>query len=156
MNQFLPTGGFEWVSPDTNYNVPDDSKIGYILEVDLEYPSYLHDKHNDLPSCPEHSKPDGSKQSKLLTTLHPKKNYIIHYRNLKQALRNGLILTKVHKVLKFNQSPWLKPYIDFNSSMRAEATNEFERNFYKLMNNSVYGKTMENVRKHVDVRLLTK
>ena len=75
--------GFEWLSPDTNYNVPDGSKIGYILEVDLEYPSYLHDKHNDLPFCPEHSKPDGSKQSKLLTTLYPKKNYIIHYRNLK-------------------------------------------------------------------------
>ena len=86
MSQFLPMGDFQWVSPDANYDVSDDSKIGYILEVDLDYPSHLHDKHNDLSFCPEHSKPHGSKQPKLFTTLYPKKNYIIHYRNLKQTL----------------------------------------------------------------------
>lgn len=155
----LPYDDFEWVNDIENFNVfsvDNDSSEGYILEVDLDYPSEIHDSHNDLPFCPEHLKPPQSSQQKLLATLLPKKNYVIHYRALKQALLNGLQLIKIHKILKFKQSAWLKSYIDLNSSMRAEAKNAFEMNLFKLMNNAVFGKTMENVRKRVDVKLLTK
>ncbi|XP_051167626.1 uncharacterized protein LOC127285571 [Leptopilina boulardi] len=159
MVQPLPYGGFEWVQVDDNFdfNISDDSPFGYILEVDLDYPIELHNSHSDFPFCSEHSNPPSeSKQAKLLTTLNPKRKYIIHYRVLKQVLANGLKLVKIHRVMQFNQSTWLKPYIDFNTAKRAKATNEFEKNLFKLMNNAVYGKTMENVRKHVDVKLVTK
>ncbi|XP_051159269.1 uncharacterized protein LOC127280359 [Leptopilina boulardi] len=158
MAQALPIGGFKWIAnPDEtfDFNVPDDSSVGYMLEVDLEYPESLHDSHKDLPFCAVNAKPPMSKQEKLLTTLLPKEKYVMHYRALKQALGNGLKLVKIHRVLQFNQSQWLKPYIDYNTAMRTTAKNEFEKNLFKLMNNAVYGKTMENVRKHVDIKLVT-
>ena len=157
--QALPFGIFEWVlnvDNSFNFNISDDSSVGYILEVDLDYPEELHNTHSDFPFCPEHSKPPGSKQEKLLTTLLPKRKHVLHYRALKKAIANGLKILKFYRVLRFNQSQWLKPYIDFNISMRTSAKNEFEKNLFKLMNNAVYGKTMKNVRKHIDVKLVTK
>ncbi|KAK9869282.1 hypothetical protein WA026_003035 [Henosepilachna vigintioctopunctata] len=157
MTQYLPYDDFEWT--DTNIDVTqvsDDSPEGYILQVDLEYPQNLHNLHKDFPFCAEHRNPPGSNLKKLMTTLFDKKEYILHYRSLKQALKNGLILTKIHKVLKFKQAPWLKPYIDLNSELRREAVSIFAKNQYKLANNAVYGKTMENVRRYRDVKLVSK
>ena len=168
MCQPLPTHDFKWVEPLDVFQVSDDSETGYILEVDLDYPAHLHDKHSDYPLAPERKviTPDmlspycqalgqnGSSHEKLLPNLLPKTNYVVHYRNLKFYLSQGLVLKHVHRVLSFQQSPWLKPYIQFNTQKRKEAKNDFEKDFFKLLNNSVFGKTMENLRKHIDVKLV--
>ena len=87
--------------------------------------------------------------------MRNKENYVVHIRALKQALNHGLILKKVRKLIQFNQKAWLKPHIDMNIKLRTKAKNDFEKDFFKLMNNSVFGKTMENVRKHRDIKLVT-
>ena len=178
MSQYLPTGGFKWLAKNQIDKIDlakykEDSNKGLILEVDLEYPKELHDLHNDYPLAAEKVKVNKDMLSnycqeiankfkvstglvhKLIPTLSNKEKYVLHYRNLQLYTDLGLKLSKVHRVLEFNQSPWLKEYIDFNTEKRTNAKNAFEKDFFKLMNNSVFGKTMENIRKRVDVRLVT-
>jgi len=113
----------------------------------------LHDLHKDYPFCPERI--TINKVEKLIPTLCNKKNYVIHYKALKQCLKHGLKLKKIHKVLTFDESNKLKNYIDNNTKLRALAKSDFEKDFFKLMNNSVFGKTMENKRNRVDIKLVT-
>ena len=96
-----------------------------------------------------------NKCSNLVCALYDKENYVIHIRALTQVLNNGLVLKKAHRVIKFYQDAWLKPYINMNTKLRMEAKNDFEKDLFKLMNNSVFGKTMENVRNHRDIKIVT-
>ena len=176
MVQPLPICDFKWVEDFTSLDVmsvADDGEMGYILEVDLEYPKELHDLYNDYPLAPEKMtihpamlspyqqdlkqelqyKP--AKVEKLLPNLWNKERYVVHYRNLKFYIEQGMKLTKIHRVLQFKQEAWLKPYIEKNTILRAAAVNGFEKDFFKLMNNSVFGKTMEDVRRRIDVKLMT-
>ena len=178
MSQYLPTGSFRWITEKQINKIDlakckEDGKKGLILEVDLEYPKELNNLHNDYPLAAEKVrvtkdmlseycnkiaakyKISTGLVSKLIPNLRNKEKYVLHYRNLQLYLDLGLKLTKVHRVLEFDQSPWLKQYIDFNTEKRKNAKNFFEKDFFKLMNNSVFGKTMENLRKRVDVRLVT-
>ena len=111
------------------------------------------DLHNDLLFLLERMKTE--KVEKLVANLRDKTEYVIHIRNLKQALNHRLVLKKVDRVIKFNQNAWLKPYIDMNTDLRKKAKNGIEKDFFKLINNAVFGKTMENVRKHRDIKLAT-
>ena len=176
MSQYLPTGNFKWMSDKEIKKInlrkyKADGKNGLILEVDLEYPQELHDLHN--PVCPAKVKVSNDMLSgyckkiaekynisiglvsKLIPTLKDKKEYVLHYHNLQLYLDLGLKIKKVHRVLEFNQSPWLKQYIDFNNEKRKHAKNSFEKDFFKVMNDRVFGKTMENLCKRVGVRLVT-
>ena len=172
MSQPMPTRNFDWVDySEKLLDTPPDSSIGYFLEVDLEYPASLHSEHNDNPLAPEKLTITRDQMSpyqqklieelgvsmsceKLVPNLMGKSRYILHYRNLQLYLLLGMKITKVHKVLEFEQSPWMQPYIQKNTQLRTQAKNDFEKDFFKLMNNAVFGKTMENVRKRVNVKLL--
>ena len=134
-------------------NCNENSDIRYFLEVDVEYPRKLFDSHKDLPFLPERKKLQ--KVEKLVCSIEDKEKYAIHIKALKQALNHELILKEVNRVIKFTQKAWLKQYIDMNIKLREKAKSEFEKDFFKLMNNSVFGKTMENVRKHRDIKLVT-
>lgn len=160
MSQYLPYGDFYWMSDEEirTYNVfgaNEESEYGYILEVDINYPVNLHDLHNDLPFCPSNHKPTAlSSGEKLIADFSPKYKYPIHYRNLQQCIRNGLELSKIHRILRFKQSPWLKKYIDINTHHRTQAKTSFEKDFFKLLNNAVYGKTIENVENRKNIKLV--
>ena len=155
MSQPLPTGGFKWVdvNPNEISKLATRTDKGYLLEVDVSYPKELHNSHNDLPFLCERIEINGVE--KLVPNLRDKKNYIIHIQALNQVLQHELRLDRIHRVIEFDQSPWLKTYIDFNTQLRMAATNDFEKDFFKLMNNSVFGKTMENIRKHRNIKLVT-
>ena len=160
MSQKLPVRNFKWIEKGDiskfneafikNYD--ENSDKGYILEVDVEYPENLHKLHSDLPFLPERMKIN--KCSKLCCTVQNKEKYVVHIRALKQALNHGLKLAKAHRIIQFDQEAWLKPYIDMNTDLRKDAKNDFEKDVFKLMNNSVFGKTMENVRNHKDIKLV--
>ena len=159
MSQKLPKNNFKWVEDTSiineefikNYN--ENSYKGYILEVDVKYRKELHDLHSDLPFLPKKMKIDKCK--KLVCDLLNKKKYIVHIKSLKQALNAGLELKRVHRIIEFSQKAWLKPYIDMNTELRKLAKDDFEKDLFKLMNNAVFGKTMENIRKHRDIKSVT-
>ena len=175
MSRHLPKGDFKWLTEDEwkKINLKQITDKGTIWEVDLEYPHELHDLNNDFPLAPEKMKitneiispycqeiremykiPLGNTE-KLITTLYDKTNYVCHYDNLRMYLSLGLKIKTVYRVLSFTQSKWLEPYRAFNTAKRAQAKNAFEKDFFKLLNNSVFGKTMENVRKRVSVKFTT-
>lgn len=177
MVEALPTGDFRFdalVDENKNeaINADGDADEGFILKIDLDYPNKIHDAHNDYPlaaervavendmlsdyakSLKKNMNMKGAIVEKLVPNLNSKKNYVIHYRNLQYYLKKGMVITKWHSILRFKQSKWLEPYIMFNTDKRAQAKNAFEKDFYKLMNNAVFGKTMENVRNRVDIRLI--
>ena len=177
MSQYLPYSGFKLLSEkkigDFCLNsISENNSIGYILEVDLEYPSELHDLHKDYPLASEKLeisqnmlskyrsniankygiKIDGV--SKLVANLGNKSKYVVHYRNLQLYLSLGMKLTKVHKTLEFKKSDWLKKILILIQTKEKNAANNFEKDFFKLMNNVVFGKTMENLRKRISVKLV--
>ena len=158
MSQNLPPHGFKWIKNLTIekvYQILDkinNVKKGYIFEVDLEYPKHLWETHNDYPLAPENIKVNGVE--KLICHFKPRKNYVVHYRNLRQYLEMGMKITAVHKGISFYQSPWMEPYIRKNTELRKTADNSFEKDFFKLMNNSVFGKTIENIRKRQNIHLI--
>ncbi|KAJ3640822.1 hypothetical protein Zmor_027360, partial [Zophobas morio] len=156
MSQNLPFSDFTWLKmseiqliADNITNLDENNEYGYIFEVDLEYPKELHEPHNDFPFCcqrlfvpPPPTSPDRTKENSVLS-FYKKQKYVIDYRMLKQCLQNRLVLTKIHRVLRFRQCKWLEPYMTYNTTLRAAAENDFEKQLYKLLNNSVYGKTIQ-------------
>ena len=175
MSEYLPYEEFVWLKNVDSFDVMSidkQSDVGYLLEVDLKYPNELHELHNDYPLAPEkrfatndilskYCKSIADKYDinvgdvkKLIPNLGNKTKYIVHYRNLQLYLSLGMKLTKIYRALQFKQANWMKKYIDFNTKKRMSATNDFEKDFLKLMINSVYGKTMENLRKRINVRFV--
>lgn len=179
MIQALPYGDFVWADEEYVNNFAEilptiaaDAETGCFVECDLEYPEEIHDLHNDYPLAPERvlvtddmlspycnrlkEKFDigSDKIGKLVPNLKNKVKYVVHYRNLQLYLSLGMKLTKVHRVLQFSQNPWLQSYINFNTEQRAKSKNDFEKDFFKLMNNAVFGKTMEDVRHHLNIKFI--
>ena len=158
MSQPLPTEEFRWINcdgwdPEKLVNMlSKEKKYGYLLEVDVKYPRELHNLHNDIAFMYDKMNINGVE--KLIPNLYDKKKYIIHIRALKQVIDHGLILEKIHRCIRLRQSAWMKEYIDFNTRLRTAAKNDFEKDFYKLMNNLVFGKTMENIRNRRDIKLV--
>ena len=159
MSQKLPVNDFKSIEDTSKINeefiknYDENNDKVYIFEVDVKYPKKLHDIHSDLPFLPKRMKID--KYKKLVCNLLNKNQYLAHIKSLKQALNHGLKFKKVHRIIEFNQKAWFKPYIDMNTELRKVAGNDFEKDFYKLMNTAVFGKTMENIRKHGDIKLVT-
>ena len=178
MSQPLPYSNFKWLTNDeiNTLNVTEvnaDADEGMILEVDLHYPKHLHDLHSDYPLAPESltikkemlsphvkeflstHKLNHTKQTRLAPNLYDKEKYIVHIKNLQLYLSLGLILTKIHRGIKFQQRAWLKPYIVFNTDKRRQAISKYEKDFFKLLINAIFGKMMENVRRYRNVRMIS-
>ena len=159
MSEKLPIHSFKWMTEKEIQNIFNNQivqvweKIPCILEVDLEVPEELHELYNDYPLAPERVECDKGVE-KLIPNLRDKNNYVIHYKNLMQCLSLGLKLKKIHRGIKFIESDFMKTYINTNTELRTQAKNAFEKDFFKLMNNSVFGKTMENIRNRVNVKLV--
>ena len=172
MSQPLPTGRFKWLKGDKWDDIFKHKEgIRYFIECDLEYPKELHYLHTDYPLAPEklivqddwlspfskNLKENfglaSDKTTKLIPTLFNKEKYVLHIRNLSLYKDLGMKLTKVHRVLQFDESPWLAKYINFNTETRKEAKTVFEKDYFKLMNNAVFGKTLENLRKRINLKL---
>lgn len=166
MSEFLPQKGFKWMTEgeieetkervkNRARNIPRDAPVGYMLEVSGRFDEERHDELNEYPTFPERYRPTldmlSDKQKamrgedaftnneKLIPNLYPKERYIVHYRNLQYYIEKGFILEEIHRGVRFDQSAWMKKFIDFNTTLRASARNDFEKDIYKLMNNSVFG-----------------
>ncbi|XP_066931708.1 uncharacterized protein [Clytia hemisphaerica] len=178
MSQSLPIGNFQWLQDDEIEQfdvsiISDEAEDGFIIECDLDYPAILHDAHSEYPLAPERMEvaedmlspkqkeilrkenTEFKSYPKLVPNLFDKRKYVLHYRNLKCYLSLGMKLKSISRILTFKQSKWLKPYIEYNTIQRSRSTNDFEKDFFKLMNNSMFGKTMENMRKRRKVNLVT-
>ena len=179
MSQPLPTHNFRFLSTDEilDLNIMELDplgEIGMILEIDMNYPDSLHYYHNDYPLAAEsklitkdmlspyakrlidHLGVEGvGKTPKLVPNLLHKEKYVVHYRNLQLYVSLGMEVAKIHRVISFQQSPWMEPYIRFNTEQRKKAKTPFEKDFYKMLNNSCFGKSLENIRKHVNITLET-
>ena len=172
MSQPLPTGRFKWLKEDKWDEILKNKEgIGYFIECDLEYPPKIHYLHNNYPLAPEKLIVQDDwlspfcknlkekfglasyKTTKLIPTLFNKEKYVLHIRNLSLYKDLSMKLTKIYRVLQFNESPWLVKYIDFNINKRSNAKNAFEKDFFKLINNTVFGKTLENLRKRKNLKL---
>ena len=173
MSQSLPTHGFRFLQQDEIstlklQELSNDAEDGYIFEVYLHYPTRLHDGHDDYPLAPEslvidrsmYSStrqavfPESAPQRKLTPNLWDKVKYVVHYHNFKLYLQLGVVVTKVHRRLTFKQLPWLKAYIDFITRQRSLAEYSFLKDFFTLMNISIFGKAQENLRNRVSAELI--
>ena len=174
MSEYLPYDEIKFeqnVKLEDILNTSDESDIGYFVEVDLKYPDNIKEKTKYFPFAPVNRKinPDNFNEymkeikldtytptKKLICDWSNKKNYLIHYRMLKFYVRHGMIVDKVHEIISFKQSKWLEKYINFITQKRNQAVNDFEKDFYKLLNNAFYGKTMENVRNRLKIKFIEK
>ena len=160
-----------WRWLDIILNTPDDSEIGYCLELDLKYPDNIKQKTKYFPFCPENKKINPDKYNEYMNSIKPenytkskklicdwtdKKNYLVHYRMLKFYVRHGMIVEKIHEIISFKQSKWLESYISFNTQKRNKAKNDFEKDFFKLLVNAAFGKFLENVRNRLGLKLIKK
>ena len=158
MSQKLPVYNFEWIKDTSQFNEDfiknynEESDDGYLLKVYAQYLEKLLELHNHLPFLPERKKIE--KIEKLVANSHDKTEYVTHLRNLNQALNLRLVLKKVHRVIKFNQNAWLKSCIGMETNLK-KSKNWFWKDFFNLMNYAVFGQTMESVRKHRDIKLVT-
>ena len=174
MSESLP---YDEIKFDNNVNLedilntPDDSDIGYFIEVDLKYPDNIEEKTKYFPFAPVNKKINPDKFNEYMKEIKPdtfiqtkklicdwsdKKNYLVHYRMLKFYIRHGMIVDRVHNIISFKQSRWPEKYINFNTQKRNKAKNDFEKDFYKLLNKAFYGKTMENVRNRLKIKFVNK
>ena len=178
LSQPLPISDFRWIDKEDapkpeEWLLKDPAdKFGYVVECDLKYPESLHDLHNEYPLAPErvvieqemlsetqlqirmHYNISNAKTSKLVSHLGDREHYVLHSSALRFYLEQGMELIRVHRIVQFQQSDWMKPYVDLCSGLRAQAKNEFEKDFFKIMVNSVYGKTVENQSKRTNIKIV--
>lgn len=181
----LPISNYEWINQPTLVNInrnpaqflnniQDNSSMGYFLEVDISFPSNIHDKLNSYPLAPyvrqvESTEVSRSQDilidvlnsrsslrfSRLIADLLPRKNYICHYRSLQHYIELGAVVDFVHKGVSYIQCDWLKPYIEFNTLKRQNSRSTLEKSFWKLANNCLYGKFIENKRNRQNIVLIS-